>query len=155
MSSLSELSQELKITLEEIAKLVSAGTDVQNIARKTNLDVPTIDGFMGRDEFHAIFRLLDEKAYQRWVDDQGDLTARRAVKNMARADVMEHYKLYRDAVRAGEGLKDNEKLNHLWNLIKLGGALDDVDVVERVTLSEGSAELMRETLQELDGFFRK
>lgn len=155
MSNLEELSQEVKITLEEIAKLISAGKNVTSIARETNLDVPTIDGFLGRAEFHAIFHELDPSAYQRWVDDQGDLTARRAVKNMARADVVEHYKQYRDAVRAGEGLKDNEKLNHLWNLIKLGGAMDDSVQEERITLSEGTLDLMSTTLKEMDGFFRK
>ena len=155
MSSLDSLSQELKITLEEISKLISAGTTITDIARQTNLDVPTIDGFMARDEFHVIFRELDAKAYQRWVDDQGDLTARRAVKNLARADVVEHYKMYRDEVRAGEGLKSNERMNHLWNLIKVGGALDDSVHEERVTLSEGTLDLMTETLKELDGFFRK
>ena len=155
MSSLDSLSQELKITLEEICKLVSAGTGITDIARQTNLDVSTIDGFMSRDEFHAIFKLLDPTAYGRWIDDQGDLTARRAVKNMARADVVEHYKQYRDAVKAGEGLKDNERMNHLWNLIKLGGALDDSVQEERVTLSDGTLTLLAETLKEMDGFLRK
>jgi len=155
MSSLNHLSQELKVTLEGIVRLISSGKTIENVARETNLDIPTIDGFLAREEFHTIFRELDEKGYQRWIDDQGDLTARRAVKNMARADVVDHYKLYRAAVRAGTGLKDNEQLNHLWNLIKLGGALDDTQVEEKVTLSEGSMALLKETLGELDGFFRK
>lgn len=155
MSGFDELSQELKITLEEIVQLVSAGDDVVNIARKTNLDVPTIDGLMARSEFHYIFKELDSIAYQRWCDDQGDLTAKRAVKNAARADVMNHYKMYRDAIKSGSDLKPNEQLNHLWNLIKLGGGLDDSASEERVVLSESSLELLSETLEELGGFFNR
>lgn len=156
MSSVGNISQELLLTLEGIIRLVASGETVENVARKTNLDVPTIDGLMGREEFHTLFRELDPNAYQRWQDDQADLTAKRAVKNMARADAVKHYKLYRDYVTAPDSeLKTNERLNHLWNLIKAGGVLDGQDTEERVTLSEGTMETMRSALQEMNEFFTK
>ncbi len=155
MSKLDSISRELVLTMEGIAKLLSAGTTVQNIARETNLDVPTIDGILGRDEFHALFRELDPSAYQRWVDDQGDLTARRAVKNMARADSVDFYKKVRDIIQTSDQLRDHEKITAYMALMKIGGVADkDGTEEERVTLSEGSLELLSTTLKELDGFFR-
>ena len=155
MADLSNISKELLLTMEGIAQKLASGTNIVNIARETNLDVPTIDGIVAQAEFHTVFAELDSKSYQRWIDDQGDLTARRAVKNMARADVVDHYKMYRNLVKGGADLKANEQLNHLWNLIKLGGALDDSVHEEQVVLSDGTLELFTETLKELDGFFRK
>jgi len=155
MSSLSKLSQELIITMEEVARLVAAGEDVLNIARQTNLDVPTIDGILAREEFHTLFRELDAKAYQRWVDDAADLTAKRAVKTMARADSVQLYKEARDLIKTSDQLRDHEKLGHIFTLLKLGGAMDKEQEEERVTLSEGSLELLAGTLKELDEFFRK
>lgn len=140
--------------MEGIAQLLAQGKNVHNIARETNLDIATVDGILSRDEFHTVFRDLDPSAYQRWQDDQADLTAKRAVKNMARADAVEHYKLYRDMVKAPDTeLKPHERLSHLWNLIKAGGVLDGQDVAPPTVLSEGTMEVMSETLTELGEFF--
>jgi hypothetical protein len=153
MSKLEQISQEMLITLEGIVKLISAGHTVAQVAQRTNLDVPTVDGLMGRDEFHAVFKELDEKGYQRWMDDQADLTAKRAVKNMARADAVEFYKLARDLVRSGDDLKTNERLNHLFNLMRISGLMDKEVEEERVTLSEGTLESLADTMRELGEFF--
>ena len=156
MSKLDSISRELLLTMEGIAKLLSAGTDIVNIARQTNLDVPTVDGIVAREEFHEVFRELDQSAYQRWVDDQGDLTARRAVKNMARSDSVENYKQIRDILKTSDQLRDHEKIGHLLTLLKIGGAMEsDDNDVQRVVLSEGSLDLLSTTLKELDEFFRK
>ncbi len=156
MSSVDNLSRELLLTMEGIAKLLSAGTDLVNIARQTNLDVPTVDGLVAREEFHAVFAELDPSAYGRWVDDQGDLTARRAVKNMARADSQDFYKEIRNLVKTSDQLRDLEKINTYLALMKIGGVADkDGTEQERVTLTAGSLNLLSTTLKELDGFFRK
>lgn len=148
------IPRETQVTMEGIARKLAEGKDVQKIATETNLDVPTIDGFIGREEFHEVFRSLDPKAYQRWQDDKADLAAHRAVRNMARADAVEYYKLARDLVRSGD-LKDTERLSHLFTLLKVGGVMDKEQVEERVSLSEGSLDLLKETLTEMDEFFRR
>lgn len=153
---LDNLDRETLLTMEGIAQLLSKGTDLINIARQTNLDVPTIDGIVAREEFHQVYKELDPVSYERWVDDLGDLTAKRAVKNMARADSVDFYKKVRDIIQTSDQLKDHEKITAYMALMKIGGVGGRDEVIEeRVTLTESTLDLMKETFKELDGFFRK
>lgn len=150
------LTRETINLMEGIARGLKEGLTVQQIAIRANLDTPTVDGIIARAEFHEVFKELDPAAYESWQRDQQDLTAKRAVRTMARADAVEIYQMLKNLVTTSTSMKDSEKATHLFNLLKIGGVLDKgIDDEPPVRLSEGTAELFRETLTELYDFFQR
>lgn len=140
-----------KAAFEEIAKYLSKGLEPENIAIQTGLELDFIHRCIANHEFDDIFENIDPENYKIWKQQQGELISQRRVKTQAQMDAPEHYAKLKQIADSGE-LRDGERALIYQTLIKMSGAVDKDDIVEKTVLSKAQLDIIAEALYEVSGF---
>lgn len=130
--------------LEKIASKISQGKTTQQIATDADLDYSFVEGIIASEEFDEVFKALDPKSYAIWVENQADLKAKRKVMAMAREDSVHFYRTAKDLVLNSKELKDKEKLDAIFNLLKIAKVGEGEVAQEMVVLSQDNLKTILE-----------
>ena len=122
--------------VEKIASRVARGQTAQQIAIDADLDIDFVERVLTLPDFEQIFQNIDPKSYQKWKDNQADLKTKRQVMTLAREDSLEYYKKTRDLVLNSKELKDKERIDALFSLMKIAKIGEDDRPREVVELSQ-------------------
>lgn len=145
MSSLS--SYELS-TLEQVASRVAKGQTTQQIASDADLDFGYVEQLLAHPDFEQVFQNLDPTTYSKWKDRQVDLRTKRQVMAMAREDSIEYYRRARDLALNSKELRDKERIDALFSLMKVAKIGEGESPQEVVLLSEDNLKVIMEAWNE-------
>jgi hypothetical protein len=144
------LSTQELIIVEQIASRVAKGQTSQQIAIAADLDFSYVERVLALPDFEQIFQNLDSKGYSKWKDHQSDLRTKRQVMALARADSLEYYKRVRDLVLNSKDLSDKERIDGLFNLMKIAKVGEGELPQETLILSEDNLKVFAEALAEVN-----
>ena len=131
-----EISRGELSIIESVASFVARGKSPQQIAIDADLDLSYVERILSLPQFEQVFQNIDPKAYGKWKDQQADLKAKRQVATLVREDMLEYYKRTRDILLNSRELKDKERLDGFFTLMKFGRLGDESVVYETVVLSD-------------------
>lgn len=134
-------SSELTV-IESIASRIAREQTAQQIAIEADLDITYVERILSLPVFEEVFQNIDPKSYQKWKDSQADLRAKRQVMTLAREDSLEYYKRARDLALNSRELKDKEKLDALFSLMKIAKIGEGDAIPEEVKLSKDNLEVI-------------
>ena len=125
-----------RLYVEEIARLVAQGLDIEAIAIKINLDIPFIHQCIADSQFDECFQAIDGDKFTAWKDQKTREAQTKRVKEMAQMDAVKHYEMLRDIAQDRKAnLDDKDRATILERLIKMSGVVDSDAVHEVVTLN--------------------
>ena len=145
-----EISKAELSLMESVASLVARSKSPQQIAIDADLDLGYVERVLSLPQFEQIFQNIDPKAYEKWKDQQSDLKAKRQVATMVREDMPEYYKRTRDILLNSRDLKDKERIDGFFTLMKFGRLGDEAIQHETVVLSDDNLDTILEAWDETE-----
>lgn len=136
--------------IESIASRVARGQTSQQIAIDADLDILYVEKILALPIFEETFQNIDPQGYQKWKDNQADLRTKRQVMTLAREDSSEYYKRLRDTVLNSKELKDKERIDALFGLLKIAKIGEGEASQEVVVLSKDNLDTILEAWGETE-----
>lgn len=144
------ISREELSLIEKIASRVARGQTAQQIAIEADLDIYYVEKILSLPAFEEIFHNIDPSSYQKWKDNQADLRAKRLVMTLAQEDSVEYYKKVRDLVLNSQELRDKERIDAMFSLMKIAKIGEGEAAREVVELSKDNLETILEAWRETE-----
>ena len=145
-----EISRAELSLMESVASLVARHKTPQQIAIDADLDLGYVERVLAMPQFEEIFQNIDPKAYEKWKDQQADLKTKRQVATLVREDMLEYYKRTRDILLNSRELKDKERIDGFFTLMKFGRLGDEAIQHETVILSDDNLKTILEAWDETE-----